>query len=71
MTKLLKELGIIVKDIHSRMIEENKADRMGNLERTIGLLQGRIEELEKREGALREYLGTEFIQDIFYQKTNA
>lgn len=68
MIKLLKELIIIVKDIHSRMIEENKADRMNNLERTIKILEGNLEVKEQRLRAMEELLGVEFSQKSEYIK---
>lgn len=70
MLKLLKEIFIVIKDIHSRMIEENKADRMNNLERNDKLFQGNQEVFEQRLRAMEKHLGVEYVQESVYKKVN-
>ena len=59
---------VLIKDIHSRMIEENKADRLAGLERTITILQGNLEVKEQRMRAMEDYLGVKFKQESKYEK---
>lgn len=58
-----KEILILLKAIHDNQIEENKSDRLRELERTVEILKGNLEVKEERIRAMERFLGVELVSE--------